>query len=187
MIINPNVHPKTGHFFKDSEGVRHFADSWPGVIARVKAYRKRMGKPEGDVAAEVTAQACSREPIICHPDGRAATESAVRKSSLKSKILSWLVSVRGNQEKRFVDDALAKQRADICAKCPKQVPLPGGCASCANAVIGLRKEIVGGRPLDARLTECDVMTEDTQVTTWIDMTAVDNPDLPAHCWRRRSI
>lgn len=187
MTINQNLHPKTGHFFKDEDGVRHFADSWQGVIAKVRAYRKRAGKPIGDVAAEVIAQACAREPVICHDsDGRHA--EAVRRTSLKSRILTWLNAVRGNTEKRFVDEGLARRRADICARCPKAVPLPGGCASCTNTVNALRRDIIGpSRFLDGRLNECDVLNEDTPVTVHIDMLAVDNPELPAHCWRRRSL
>lgn len=187
MTINPNIFPKTGHFFKDAEGVRHFADSWSGVIARVIAYRKRRGQPVGDVKGEVTAQACAREPVMCHDDdGRHA--AAVRRTSLKARILTWLQAVRGNTEKRFVDEGLARQRADICAKCPKSVPLPGGCASCTNVVNALRREIIGpGRFLDGRLNECDVLNEDTPVTVHIDMIAVDNSELPANCWRRRTM
>lgn len=185
--LNANIFPKTGFFFKDADGVKHVADSWPGVIARLKAYRRRRGQPEGDAAAEVVAQACAREPIICMNDG-AQHAAAVHKASLKSRILSWLTAVRGNTEKRFVEQDLARQRADICAKCPRQVHLPGGCASCTNTVVGLRKEILGPhRFLDGRLHECDVLNEDNQVTIHIDMQAVENPELPGHCWRRRSL
>lgn len=188
MTLNQNIYPKSGHFFKDAEGVKHVGDSWPGVIARLKAYRRRRGQPEGDAAAEVVAQVCAREPILCQPDSGAQHAAAIRKASLKSRILSWLVSVRGNTDKRFVEQSLARQRADICAKCPKNVPLPSGCASCTNTVMGLRKEILGpGRFIDGRLNECDCLTEDIPITVHIDMIALDNPDLPGHCWRRRTL
>jgi hypothetical protein len=188
MTINPNLPPKSGYFFRDSDGVRHFADSWGGVIARVKAFRKRRGISEGDVAAEVIAQACSREPILCQPGSGEAHAAAVRKTTLKSRILSWLLAVKQNTEKRFVEQSLARQRADICARCPRQVPLPGGCASCTNTVIALRRDIVGPeRFLDGRLTECDVLSEDTQITVHIEMQALENSELPAHCWRKRSL
>ena len=185
MTLNSNIFPKSGFIFKDSEGVKHVADSWPGVIARVKAYRKRRGQPEGDVAAEVISQACAREPVICQRDnGHAA---AVRKASLKSKIINWLNFVRGHQDKRFVEQDLARQRAEICARCPKNVPLPGGCASCTNTLNALRKEILGSRFIDGRLNECEVMEEDLPTVVHVYMVAVENGDLPGHCWRRRSL
>jgi hypothetical protein len=32
-----------------------------------------------------------------------------------------------------------------------------------------------------------VLSEDTPVTVHIDMIAVDNAELPGHCWRRRTL
>lgn len=185
--LNNNIHPKTGHIFKDADGVRHVADSWGGVVARLKEYRRRRGLPEGDAAAEVIAQACVREPILCQHGSNEAHAMAIKKTTLKSRIISWLVAVRTNTEKRTVEESLARQRADICARCPKQEHLPGGCASCSNAVMALRKEILGNRFIDGRLHECSVLGEDNPVSVHIDMIALDNPDLPGHCWRRRTL
>ena len=184
MTLNGNVYPKSGFLFVDADKVRHVGDSWPGVIARVRAYRKRRGLPEGDVAAEVVAQACAREPVICQHEGEHL--AAVRKASLKSKIINWLNFVRGHQDKRFVEQSLARQRADICAKCPKNVPLPGGCASCTNTLNALRKEILGARFIDGRLNACEAMEEDLPTVVHIDMVAVDH-ELPGHCWRKRTL
>jgi hypothetical protein len=186
MNLNNNIFPKTGFLFKDADGVKHVADSWTGVVARVKAYRKRRGVAEGNVEAEVVAQACAREPIICQQSGEAHA-LAVKKTTLKSRIISWLTAVRTNTDKRTVEESLARQRADICARCPKQEHLPGGCASCTNAVMALRKEILGNRFIDGRLHECSVLGEDNPVTVHIDMIAVDNPELPGHCWRKRTL
>lgn len=183
--LNGNVYPKSGYVFVDADKVRHVADSWPGVIARVRAYRKRRGQSEGDAAAEVVAQACAREPVLCQQD--ASHAQAIRKTTLKTRIIQWLTAVRGNQEKRFVDESLARTRANICATCPKNVPLPGGCASCRNTVEALRKEIIGKRFIDGRLNECDVLSEDIPVTVHIDMIALDHGELPPHCWRRRTL
>lgn len=187
MTLNNNIFPKSGFVFIDADKVRHVADSWPGVIKRVQAYRKRLGVPVGDVGAEVVAQACAREPVLCQRGGEQHVR-AVKRASLKSRIISWLNAVRANQDKSFVDDALAKQRAGVCAKCPKNVPLPGGCATCTNLLNELRRAILGpGRFIDGRLNECEVMAEDIPVTVHVDMTTVDNPELPGHCWRRRSL
>ena len=183
--INPNIYPKGGYYFVDSDGSRHVAaDGWHGVIARVKAYRKRKGVAEGDVATEVIAQACQRYPMLCHEDDGRRQEQ-LKRSSLKTKILSWLAWLRGYQDKHFVEDSLARERANICQSCPNNTPLQDGCASCRATVTALRKEILGPhRFVDGRLNACLVMGEDLPTVVHLEMTAVDKGELPAHCWRK---
>jgi hypothetical protein len=184
--INVNIHPHDGHYFKDSDGVRHFADTWAGVVARVKAYRRRKGAPPGDPESEVIAQACARNPVLCsESDGR--RELQLKKTSLKTKLINWLNAVRGNQTKRFVEEPLARKRADICASCDRNTPLQDGCASCRAALTELRRQVLGNRFLDGRLNGCIVMGEDLPTAVHIDLDAVENAELPAHCWRRRQL
>lgn len=183
--INKNIYPKGGYYFVDSDGSRHVAaEGWAGVIARVKAYRKRRGVAEGNVEEEVIAQACQRYPVLCHEDDGRRQEQ-LRKSSLKTKILTWLAWLRGYKEKHFVEDALARERATICATCSNNQPLQDGCASCRATVTALRKEILGPhRFIDGRLNGCLAMGEDLPVVVHLEMTAVDRAELPAHCWRK---
>ena len=182
--INTNIYPKGGYSFTESDGSKHVAtDGWNGVIARVKAYRKRKGIPIGDVAAEVIQQACSKNPVLCQDDN-GQRQIALKKSSLKSKILSWLAWLRGYPHKNFVEEPLARERASICAKCPHNQAFQDGCASCRATVNELRKQILGPRFIDGRLNSCILMEEDLPTVVHIEMTAVQRDELPDFCWRK---
>ena len=183
--INKNIYPKGGYYFIDADGSKHVAtDGWNGVIARVKLYRKRKGVPIGDVEAEVIAQACSRNPVLCQDDN-GQRQIQLKKTSMKSKILAWLAWLRGYQDKHFVDEALARERATICASCPNNQAFQDGCASCRATVTELRKAILGPkRFVDGRLNACLAIEEDLPTVVHLEMVAVPRDDLPAHCWRK---
>lgn len=188
--INPNVYPHDGHFFKDGDGTTHRGDSWPGVIARVVAYRKRQGRPFDKVEAEVTFQACERNPVLCVEDD-GVTHAAQKKASLKTRLLQWLMTKRRQREAselRFVPRELHEARTDVCIRCPLDKSMPGGgCGSCKAAVKELKDAVVGNRKTDSRINACPMLAEYLPVSTWLDEPAVDNPELPQECWRKRSI
>jgi hypothetical protein len=184
--INNNIYPKEGYYFKESDGSKHFGQTWNGVIARVVAYRRRAGLPPGNPREEVINQACQRTPILCVEDNGARAEQ-LKRASLKTRVLQWMNAQRANPEKHFVEESLSHSRAAVCAKCPKNTALPGGCASCVAAVKGLRGEIIGRRPQDGRLNACVVLGEDCNTSIQLDLQTVENGELPAECWRRRSI
>jgi hypothetical protein len=185
--LNPNVYPKEGYFFQDKDGAKIFGQTWNGVIARVVAYRKRANYEPGNPAEEVVAQACARNPVLCVEDN-GTNKEMLRRAPLKSRVLTWLNKLRGNKNViSYVDDALARERQRVCASCPSNTPLPGGCASCAAAVKELRKEVLGSRFSDQRMSACEILGEDVAVTTRIEITALDNGELPAACWRKRSL
>jgi hypothetical protein len=185
--INPNVYPHGGMYFQDSDGSKHVGQTWPGVIARVQAYRKRQGRPVDTVANEVIFQACNRTPNLCVEDN-GVTQAQVKVASLKSRVLQWLAKLREVKEPRmYVDTGLQMARTDVCLRCPNHQGLPGGCGTCVAALKALKEEIVGTRPFDKRLEACSVSGEYLPVATWLDDPAVANDALPGHCWRKRSI
>lgn len=189
MTLNPNIFPKGGFWFKDSDGSTIHGDTWPGVAARLKRYRERQGRPVGDPMGEVIAQACQREPVICVQDNP-AYDHQIKRGNLKGRVLTWLAQVQARSAKgevQFVSDATRNDRVNTCAGCPFNKELPGGCATCKAAVEESRKHIIGGRPVDHRNHACDVLGEDVPVSTWIESIAEDRGDLPAHCWRKRSL
>lgn len=187
--INPNIYPKGGYVFRDPDGSRHTADSWAGVIARVKRYRKRQGRPEAGVDEEVVNQACQQNPILCsevHP----ANAEQLRRVSLKGRILLWLGKLREAKTKNplvFVNDSLHAARVDVCSRCPKQAGLPEGCGSCRQALRALAEDVVGRRALDTRVAACSVLGEYLPVSTWIEAVTIPNPELHWECWRKRSL
>jgi hypothetical protein len=186
--INPNLYPSSGYMFKESDGSRIFGNTWPGVVARVVAYRKRNNLPPGNPGEEVNAQACQNNPGYCiEHNERARADAQKKHSSFKSQVLTWLNSITKIREKAWVPEETARNRAAVCATCPYNKPLPGGCASCKAAVAEFRKQILGSRFQDGRLNGCEILTEDLQVGVHLDQTTLDNGGLPGHCWRRRSV
>ena len=183
--INHNIHPKDGYFFKESDGSRHFADTWKGVIERVKRYRARAGYPPGNPEEEVINQACQRNPVICREDNGVNTHQ-LKIASLKSRTLNWMNAIRAG-EKSFVEEGLARKRAAICAGCPKNQPLQDGCSSCRNALKALRRDIIGDRFVDGRLNSCLILGEDLSTTAHLDQATHEFSELPEHCWRKRKI
>ena len=188
--LNPNVYPKDGYLFQDKDGAKIYGQNWNGVIARVVAYRRRAGYEAGDPLAEVIAQACARQPVLC-VQSNPVNEAQLKVASLKSRILGWLAGVRARRDAGeppgFVNDAMAQERANICATCPRNTALPGGCGSCNAALKEIRQDILGTRPIDGRLSGCIVTGEDLPVTIYFNQTTVENGELPGHCWRKRTL
>lgn len=186
--INRNIYPKDGYFFVESDGSRLFGDTWSGVIARVAAYRARAKLPPGDPANEVINQACVRNPGICHDTSDVTVQQTLR-VSLKGRVLKWMNSQRQipQDARRFVSEELRRARVAICAGCPKNEPLPGGCASCKAALKELRAEVIGKRPVDGRLNACSVLGEDLGSSSNLDLIAVEDGALPGNCWRKKTI
>lgn len=182
--VNPNMYPKDGYFFKENDGARIFGDTWAGVIKRVVLYRRRAGYPPGDPAAEVTAQACARNPVLCQENDNTFL---TKRAPLKSRILTWLNGERANKNRSFVPEPVAKARAQVCATCPKNNPIPEGCSSCRAAVKQLRESIIERRFQDGRLNACTILGEDLPTSVHLESQTVDNGELPGHCWRRRSL
>lgn len=189
VSINNNIYPKEGFFFKERDGASIRGDTWEGVIVRVTNYRRRAGYPEGNVREEVMTQACQRNPGLCiEEDG--AYRAALNKATLKTRVLKWFLDTFSRHQREpftFSYETDANNRAQVCATCPKNQQMPGGCASCKAAVEESRKNIIGGRFVDARLHACDVLGEDLNTARWIEQIVVENGDLPGFCWRKKTL
>lgn len=189
--IRVNMYPKGGHRFVERDGTRLVSQSWPGVIARLRAYRKRNKLPAGDPEREVTEQTCVNNPAACYSDdGQHA--AAIKVTNLKSRVLAWFSQIRKTARREiseFASAELAQARAQVCAGCPANQSLPQGCSSCLAAVKELRLEVIGGRPADARLVGhgCAVLGAELATQVWLEQVTVDNSELPTCCWRRRSV
>lgn len=191
--INVNLYPSGGRYFTESDGSTHRAASWNLVIKKVTEYRERKRVPVGDVAAEVVAQACQRNPALCYDDRRAKGQPAPKPPTpLKAKVLMWLNSFLQAMTKgplQYVDANESRQRAAVCAKCPLNTPLgTSECATCRQAIAGYRDKIIGNsRARDARLGGCSGLAVDLVTAVHLDELRVDAPALPNHCWRKRAI
>jgi hypothetical protein len=187
--INLNLFPKDGYYFIDRDGTRLNGENWNAVIARVADYRKRNGFPPGNPDQEVHEQACEHNPAYCSEITEQQREMT-RVASLKGRVLGWLSTLLRSKEKdplKYVDDTTAKNRADVCIGCPKNVGIADGCSSCKAAVAEYRRNLLGHRPVRGRLNGCVLLGEDLPVSTHLDQQTVDNSELPAHCWRKRTV
>lgn len=186
--INVNLFPKEGYYFKEKDGATIRADSWPSVMRKVENYRKRNNYTLGNIEDEVSQQACARNPSYC-TDINDATIIQRRMVSLKTRVLQWLGAVRRVLGRlTFVSAREAEQRANICASCPLNIPLPEGCASCRAALGAMRREILGrGRTIDGRLNGCLASGRDLPTDVHLDSDRIEIPDAPAFCWRKRGL
>lgn len=190
-VINVNIFPSGGYFFRDSDGSVHRAGSWRRVIQKVTEYRARNRLPMGNPEAETYAQACLRQPAIC---GGLQTQVAVVKPAIpfKAKVLQWLsgfVQLQTRSPLKYVSDAEAKQRANVCAVCPGNTSLGvESCGSCKQSIQSYQSTLLGNaRRRDSRLGGCKFLNSELQTAVHLDEVRVDNPSLPRHCWRRTAI
>lgn len=191
MRIRANIYPKGGHRFKERDGATLVSQSWAGVVARVRAYRKRNGIPAGDPERDVTEQTCVNNPSACYSDDGQYV-ATLKVTNLKSRVLAWFSQLRAQAAREPLligDQENATNRANVCAGCPQNAALPDGCSSCKAAVRELRISIIGSLPADGRLVHhgCNILGADLATQVWLDLITVDNPDLPPCCWRRRSV
>jgi len=197
--INVNVRPSAGYLFEESGGVTIRGNSWIEVVKRVQSYRSRNKMAPGSPEREVIDQACQRDPQL----RRDATTPTIRGKprparpmvkapvTLKSRVLGWLRSMRKLGEENtlvFVNSDERKRRAKICTDCPKRQAMKQGCGACKKALDGLRDEILGrGHATLPPEESCVVLGTDLPVMTWLDELTVENGDLPATCWRKKTL
>lgn len=60
--FNSALHPASGHFFEEANGIVFRGKNWAQVIAKVKAYRAVNKLSPGNPEEEVHAQAIFRQP-----------------------------------------------------------------------------------------------------------------------------
>lgn len=188
LRINTNLYPRDGYVFKNPDGaIIRSSKGWNDLIARVRDYRRMNNMPPGDVVNEVHAQACQNNPAYCYDASRVVAPPPNPPRTLKSSVLQWLADVRRRvAELQFVSSSVAEARANVCASCPFNKPLPsGGCAPCKAAVNEIRAQVLVNRKVDARLHTCECLRVDNAVLAHLEHPAMDNPELPGHCWFKR--
>lgn len=184
--VNVNVLSQDELYFTDIDGAILRADTYDNLVARIVAYRERNGKAKGRPVEELQLQLSKRNPGIVRPG---ATKSALKHGvSFKGRVLHWLDDIRKRKDSLvFVRDSDRNARVNICAACPFNQSASAGCGTCKAALAEQRHEIIGRRAVDSRMGGCEKLSEDLSTSTWIDEPTVENSDLPAHCWRRRSV
>lgn len=187
--IKQNMFPQSGYKFKEPDGTIIVGNTWNGVIARVRLYRKQNNLPPGDPQNEVHAQACERNPSLCIQNDGGVTERATQEVSLKGRVMKWFAEIRARKP-GYVDEHTAKARADVCKPCPNNIGLPEGCANCRAVLRELRHSVLGGgRVMEAAIMHhgCMVLGCEPATAVHLDEATVENSALPAPCWRKRTL
>lgn len=184
--INNNIYPPGGYRFKETDGAWIEAQSWGGVVKKVREYRKRNNMPAGDPDKEVIEQVCTNHPGLCWEVDE-ETKKARTVVNLKGRLLLGYRDLAKTRVE-FVPLETARDRGNVCARCPKNTELPTGCISCRLALNELRGSLIGNRPVDDRLVAhgCSVLGVELAALVHLDQPTIDNPALPKGiCWRRR--
>lgn len=190
--ININIHPHKGYIFRERDGTSLVGSSWKATIARVRAYRQRAGLPPGDPDKEVIQQACEKNPGLCRDDD-GSHEAAVKVANLKGRVLAWFSAIRkrmASQPLDFAPPEYVVNRVNVCLGCEHNKEMTdAGCGSCKNTVKELQNAVIGGRRADPRLAHrgCNVTGEHLATTAWLEQLTIANPELPGHCWRKRTL
>jgi hypothetical protein len=87
-----------------------------------------------------------------------------------------------------VEPIEAERRAGICAGCPYNRGLSGGCAACSNAVNSLRSEVLHkSTSLDGKLEACAICHCDNKMTVHVPLQTLETVPhdfgIASWCWR----
>lgn len=186
MRINVNLYPKDGYVFVEKDGTTiRSTKGWNDLIQRVALYRRLNRIPPGLPEAEVHEQACRANPSYCS-QANPPPPTPTSKHSLKAAVLKWLSNGRLMKDKvALVTPEEAARRSSICATCPFNIALKEGCAPCRAFVVEARREILPKRAIDTRVNACEKLAVDAATAAHLDTPAVDQNDLPDHCWMKR--
>jgi hypothetical protein len=186
MKIKPQLSPPGGHIFKDAEGVTHQGESWAHLVRVVAQYRALRKMQPGNPAKEITEAVCQANPSLCH-NGPGEIGNNDR-DAFRIRVAHWvsqIVQKVRHKTLRFVEPIKARERADVCRGCPFQDGWQLNCPGCVRASEALHNQIVGSRPqAGAGLLGCALLSEDTAVNVHLDEPRLNDPRLPAHCWRK---
>jgi hypothetical protein len=200
--LNLNMRPTGGYWFIEHDGTKIHGKNWTTLTLAVAKYRTRNGLAPGDPAAEVRAQVCARTPQCTDANPEPAppvppvivTIGKPQRSdphTIKSRVLQWLTAKRTEKQRHGtihpkVNPGEAGARAAVCRECSQNKEIASGCGSCQVALREFRGEVLGDntRNLDKALGGCGIIGSDLQVAVHLDEIRMDNPALPAHCWRK---
>lgn len=195
-LIPPGGH----HFIEKREGhpdVRIEGASYREVAGALLKHRLANKVPPGDPLLEVYGFVCSQWPHFCDSIGPVPTPRSSPQGHISSDILAWMNNLWKRQAqapKGLVQDGKAQRRAEVCARCPKNVEwTAGGCGTCISTAqqVGYVYRAGKGLPSDSSLLGCSVLRQDNRTAVWSDnlpdMTPEQEAALPSHCWRKKDL
>lgn len=197
-VVPPGGH----HFIEKREGhpdQRIEGGSYKEVAERLLGYRLANGFPPGNPLGEVHAYVCGNWPHFCDepvplavPDHNPKAPAPAHLSYRVLQFLNQLWRRQAGAPRELAGDMLARQRAEVCARCPRQRSwTDGGCGTCIEQAQRVGYVYRAGRNsgIDKELLGCTILGQDNRTAVWSqnlpDITPEQRAELPPTCWRIR--
>lgn len=180
---NPNVVPPGGYYFYTvpETGVELRHAHMLSLVLEIQAHYRanRLPPPEGRLEEKIQEQMCAMLPdgFCTQPNPRLPFYEKVL-----SATQAFAVFLRAGP----VSPALAYRRAEICTRCPKNVPL--GCGYLCRGLSAMVTGMLGrGRKTkwDPSLWLCQVCGCVLRAKVHVPLHGIRSADYPEHCWVAR--
>ena len=162
------------------------------LIDKVRRHRHLNSIATLAIEEEVQAQICERlgdagRAVYCR-DKERKLDSKPPAGVAFDDVKHFLLTM-GNT-RRFVSQKEASARAEICASCPRNIPVLG-CSACRNLVNAVFN-VIGNRKtaLDSKLRACGVCGCELKAAVHIPLEAfphVRGQEFPDWCWHHESV
>jgi hypothetical protein len=189
---NPSLHPPRGWWYRHVDGTTIRGASKDKLVFAVAEYLAQLDENHEKAEQLVDEFICSHHPSICRETSRIMSPKRANSQAadLTARMLGYLAkTVRVNRVKAGglprVDPSVAKERADICRKCPHNLMWQKNCASCVEKVSSAAELLSRDGPeVETKgLKACDHHGYHLPTAVRIAFTEFD-PGAPEQCWRR---
>jgi hypothetical protein len=182
------IQPETGFEFK--------ANLYRDIERKVRDHREANGIPVGDLRKDIECFVCAQLPRgaeSCEADipGEIPGDIALKTKFNMDDVKRFIQSAAAALGKRgLVDQETADARANVCAACPLNMPVPGcwrceGLADWLFRLIGTRKTIHA-----SRLRQCGVCGCSLKAKLWLPQDAArkvsEGYKFPSWCWLNKA-
>jgi hypothetical protein len=185
-----HIPPGGWKYRQEESGLEIYGGDYFDLKEKVRNHRQINQFIGGDLDSEIQLQLCSRmtpaaRAIFCRPCQRTAFVMVDLEdvTHFLKTAASWI------KKPKFVSQAEADHRAEICASCPKNIGI-SGCTGCRN-LVKWTFDLIGHRstPFDSRLGACEVCHCSNQAQIHLPLEVLKKGItkkmvFPDHCWKK---
>lgn len=189
---NPSLFPSGGWFYRHTDGTTIRGTSREDLATQVVEYFIRIGENTDLVDDRIDEFICKVRPTICRHetwivDSQKETSPKV---ALAGKVKAYLAKAMKESRMKVnglprVSAEVARQRAEICRKCPLNSPWAQTCQVCVESVRHASEQLAKDGPkIDTSgLKGC--LAHGFHLPTAVRLAyATETPNAPEQCWRR---
>lgn len=190
----PGLYPSGGWCYRHEDGTLITARSRDELSIRVGEYFIRIGHETETLENRIDEFICKSRPVICRDDSwiKGAVRQNPEGALLASKMQAYLNTCVKTQRLTTgglprVDPEVARQRAEICRKCPANRDWTKSCHVCEQGVKVAAKTLAEAGPkVDvSSLKACSHFGYHLGTAVRIAFRTFDDT-APEQCWRRPS-